>query len=243
MTTEVDVCNRALGAMGGRTSISSLSETSPEAEECNLRYAAVRDSLLRAADWGFAEATDVLTLNKSLPGSPGSLTAAEASWSTNFPQPPWWYEYAYPASCLAVRWIIPQGSYGLLINQAQGSIIPQWQSVALPFKIATNSDKDAKVILTNAQTAVCVYTTRITDPDLWSSDFEQAMVSKLAADLAIPLSGDKVLAQGNEQLARDRVAEARATDANEGVRVLNNEPDWLRARGSVDSEDNITRWS
>lgn len=53
MSTDVEICNNALLALGANT-ISSLSETSTEAVACNTMWNRVRESLLRAHPWNFA---------------------------------------------------------------------------------------------------------------------------------------------------------------------------------------------
>jgi len=53
MPSEVDICNLALQRLGAKT-ISSLSDDSTAARECNRVYAHARDSELRAHPWSFA---------------------------------------------------------------------------------------------------------------------------------------------------------------------------------------------
>lgn len=53
MTSEVEICNRALQMIsGGR--ITSLTQATPAARECNVAYEPLRDSLLREYPWSFA---------------------------------------------------------------------------------------------------------------------------------------------------------------------------------------------
>lgn len=52
-TSEVAICNLALQRLGARP-ISSLTEDSPNARECNRAYAPARDAELRAHPWNFA---------------------------------------------------------------------------------------------------------------------------------------------------------------------------------------------
>jgi hypothetical protein len=51
--TEVAICNQALGWLGGN-SISSLGDSSNEAQLCNANYANLRDAVLEDAAWSFA---------------------------------------------------------------------------------------------------------------------------------------------------------------------------------------------
>lgn len=88
MASEVQICNMALGRIGQAT-ISSLSEQSEEATQCNLFYGPMRDHVLREYPWNFA-----------------TRRAALATLSVTAP-PDWDYVYAYPADCLQARVIMP----------------------------------------------------------------------------------------------------------------------------------------
>jgi hypothetical protein len=83
MTTEVDICNRALSRLGTRATIQSLTENSTEAEQCKIWYAATRDALLRAHDWNFARRQVALA-------------------DTDDPPTGWDYSYVLPTDCLRV---------------------------------------------------------------------------------------------------------------------------------------------
>ena len=81
MTSEVDICNRALSRLGTRATINTLAEASTEARTASIWYAATRDALLRAADWNFARRRVVLADLGSPPSG-------------------WRYRYALPVDCL-----------------------------------------------------------------------------------------------------------------------------------------------
>lgn len=53
MSSEVDICNRALSALGA-SRIVSLTQDNENARDCNLIYAQTRDEELRAHPWNFA---------------------------------------------------------------------------------------------------------------------------------------------------------------------------------------------
>lgn len=81
MASDVDIANMALGHLGTRATISSMTENSTEAREINRWYAQVRESLLRQLDWNFARVTATLALTGTAPTR-------------------WSYSYAYPSDCL-----------------------------------------------------------------------------------------------------------------------------------------------
>ena len=51
---QVTVCNRALSVIGTRSTIASLTESSIEAQACNLHFEPACRALLRLAPWSFA---------------------------------------------------------------------------------------------------------------------------------------------------------------------------------------------
>ena len=85
----LDLCNRALSLIGADR-IESMEEASAEAKNCNLHYEAVRDEILREAEWNFAMKSEPLALLGELQG--GS------------------YEYQRPSHCVFVSQVYgPEG--------------------------------------------------------------------------------------------------------------------------------------
>lgn len=85
MTTSVDICKQALASIGARSSITSLSDGSTEANYCSLLYAPLRDFLLREGDYDFA-----------------MTSVAPVAAAVGVP-PPWTFIYNYPANAIRVR--------------------------------------------------------------------------------------------------------------------------------------------
>jgi len=82
MSSEVEICNMALGGVGVAHEISSLTEASTEAEQCNRFYAATRNELLRDLSPQFARRYVALALLEEDPNDD------------------WAYSYRYPSDCL-----------------------------------------------------------------------------------------------------------------------------------------------
>ena len=61
MVSKLSICNLALAHLG-QAPISSLTQEDERARRLNLFYEPVRDEILRAHNWGFAEAVCTLTL-------------------------------------------------------------------------------------------------------------------------------------------------------------------------------------
>lgn len=97
-TSVIEICNRALRAIGENT-ITSLTDDSTRAGLCDLQYEPVRDAILRAHPWKFAIArTD--------------LAASEAS-------PSFGYDYAYPLPSDNIRLLSIYDSSGELIDDEE----------------------------------------------------------------------------------------------------------------------------
>jgi len=97
--------------------------------------------------------------------------------------------------------------------------------------LPSKSGADQRVILTSQENAILCYIRRVVNPDVWDDQFQQALVSALAARLVIALTGDKGLAQLQIQMANDHIKQARATDGNEGLTINDVTPDFIRTRG------------
>ena len=87
MASKIKICNMALSLVGVSQKIDDIDEASKEAQECNLWYDQVRDSVLRDASWGFASKYQTLV---------------EASAS---PSADWDYQYRLPSDFLRATWL------------------------------------------------------------------------------------------------------------------------------------------
>lgn len=244
MASEVTICNRALQAMGTRTQISALTEASVEARNCNLIYADTRDEVLGMAFWNFSTKTAFLSVLKQAPGTPGGAASA-TQWSSAFPAPPWLYEYAYPVDCIQMRSIIQQpiNAYvGVPFTSNGMASYPYFVGQGAMFEVATDeiSGAQANVVLTNQYQAIGIYTMRITNVGLFQSLFIEALVQALAAKLTLALTGNVQLAASKFGQANAMIIQARASDANEGLTVIDNMPDWLAIRDDFGYATDVT---
>lgn len=92
------------------------------------------------------------------------------------------------------------------------------------------------VILSNQPNARCVYTYLAVFPNSWDALFRSAFVAFLASEIAMPLATDKRLGlqmrDHNIAIAKEKIKEARATNANETVADTTLSVDWMRVRQS-----------
>lgn len=319
MTTDVDICNRALQMCAARSTITSLADGSNEANNCTLLFDSIRAQILAASNWNFSKSTANLQLLKAAPGTPESPYAGFVQWNTSFPAPPWLYEYLYPANCARIQYVMgqlspyypltpifstPSASYTAMgqapvrysramdsavgptalvtgISQAVAAVVTATahgfssgqtvyltsvtgmtqinnqnyvitvinaNSFSIPVDstgfqpyisggVAVNQTLPAaskRVILTNGPSAIATYAADVTDYDIWEEDAIQAFISALAGYLAIPLSGNRALANDLIQNANSTLMNARADDANEALTIHNPIPDWLAIRWEND---------
>ena len=143
MTTVTDICNRALQAIGTRTSVTDgelAANSTNEAIQFNLIYENYRDDLLRMAPWNCALRTANLTYITSVPGTPENSSPATNLWEPGQPPPPWAYEYQYPVDCLRACLIIPASQTGYagsipITTAVTGGAAAFWLGPPIKFKV------------------------------------------------------------------------------------------------------------
>lgn len=243
--SQVSICNRALSAIGNRSTISSLTERSTEARACALIFDDTVDEVLSMAYWNFARKVGFLSLTKSAPGTPTNQTAVSSTWTPAYPAPPWLYEYAYPTDCVQMRQIIQQAQnyyVGVPLTSNGLSAYPYAIGPGAMFIVGLGydvNDQPQNVVLTNQYQAIAVYTVRVSNPGLWGAQFVEAVVQALAAKLAVPLTGQVALANTKFAQANAVITSARASDGNEGLTIIDNIPDWIAIRDDFGLGGNV----
>lgn len=130
------------------------------------------------------------------------------------------------------------GSYFTVLGttQAQGSTTGV--GTGATFNLTQNAAAtDQRIILTNQEFAILNYVKDVSDPNIFDDDFQEAFALLLGSRLCIALSGDKALANMKIAEANAMIIEARGVDANEGLKVNDVTPDWMRIRGIDYVED------
>lgn len=230
--TPTDVCNIALAEGMTRSLINGFPpiDTSPAAVSAGIFYTPKIQALLRGAHWDFARRQQTLTLYRA--------AIINGQVSSNPPPQPWQFEYLYPGDCQKARFLLqymqPQPSGTPLTTVPTNAIQPALANTSVPFVISSSVDSFnivRKTILTNMPNAMLVYTMDLSQqPDYWDSLFLTAATATLAAFFIANLAGDKGLLQMQVTIARDAVAQARATNGNEQQTIQDHIPDWIQAR-------------
>jgi hypothetical protein len=237
MTSPVDLCNLALDQIAARAGITGLDPPSPPnnlaAQVAARTYQLQADAVFRSAHWNSARKQAPLTLLRAAIGTPENPSGALPT-----PPIPWRYEYAYPADCLKVRFVIPSPQIPATTTALMTNVGINFQPAVrtgMPFVPAIDTDQagnQVKVTLTNARVAQGVYTARISNVDLWDSMLQNAVVSALAAWFCSPLSGSDERKKMAIAMASGMIQQARISDGNEGITTTDSIPDWIRIRES-----------
>lgn len=187
MVSKVEIANMALGNIRGGT-ISSFTEGSVQANACNLKYDLLRDRMLTEAPWGFNRRVRALSL----------LTTELFNFA---------YVYQYPIDCLKIERLI--GSWEEISTATSGVIsrvrdeeLLSLSSLRTKIPYDVFNEDDNKVIGANEPDLRIDYALKITDPNLFSSDFTLALSHLLASEIAIPVIG----AELGRALRKDELA-------------------------------------
>lgn len=202
MSSEVDICNNALGHLGDDAAISAISppDGSVQASHCARIYPMARDELLEMHNWRFAVKRVALALLST----------------TEQPQE-WAYTYSYPSNCIRVIAVRPENepttSSSLIYSEQEFLTKPS----TIPFTIEALAD-GTQVIYTNEENATVHYVANITDVAKFSPLFRAALSRLMAMYLAGPiLKGKAGREETKTQLELfEKIAgpRAKASDAN-----------------------------
>jgi hypothetical protein len=213
--------------------------------------------MLRLAPWSFARAMAQGALIAAAPGTPENpngyaplplvpISAANPAGSAPTQIVSWQYEYAWPQDCVRLRQVkqpFDQPNQGINVVNLWPGVIEapmMWVdglgglSMRTNYQISLDYDSGGnriKVILTNVEYALLVYTALIDDPNLWDDEFSEAFVFMLASHLVGALIGDKQLDKVLYEKAQAAALTARAVDANEQPVSPQHTPDWIKVRG------------
>lgn len=197
MTSQVQICNLALGKLAQDITITSLTERSKEARVFSRLWDPMRDLVLADRLWPWAMKAQRLAV------------AAEA------PMPGWEIRYARPVDCVTVlaitddqgmragrrlsRWCEPQfrQCHGIQFEQAMGT--------------------DGTSLLCDRAEAYLIYVARVEDPERYPAHFVDALACKLAEEGAPTIIGANGFSNksGLKQLYQLALSQAAAHDFNE----------------------------
>lgn len=128
-----------------------------------------------------------------------------------------------PAYEYALQYALPEGpapAYCLRVLSIDGEV-----DFGLTYKV------EGRNILTDETAPLDIlYIARIEDPALFDALLIDAIAARLAFDAAYPLTGSAALAESMSRAYGEKLAEARAVDAQEGSPDEFTAPGWLESR-------------
>lgn len=183
----------------GAQKISALTDNTAEADACEFFYARTLQAILQEYDWPFATVAADL----------GAATETEVSG--------WSYEYDLPADCLRPIRLEEEGEDG------SGNDGPAGIDDLEKYEIRGTK------LLTDLEDAWLIYVQDFTDTTAFPLAFEDALVHKLASELAMPLTGNPDIARDLYQMAELAMRKATSIEADIPS-FIPVEGDYLKAR-------------
>lgn len=203
MASQVSICNQALGWLGANL-ITSLDDDNKEAALCKANYDDIRDAVLEEREWTFAVRRITL--------APLVLT------------PVYGYanQFLLPSDVIRVL-NVPDTSFGDTLSFFQSGFggvhqgpdqqpqLPTFRKESIEQPSATGN-----VVLANTDQLIMRVIWRVTNIGLYSPMFIQALAARIAADLAIPLTQNRVLQKDMWALWDMKLRRASSMDGIQG---------------------------
>ncbi len=190
-------------------------------EICNLALSHIKRQYIQSLDDNSREAKECKRIYPLLRDSvlgdfPWGFATKHATLAlrTDTPYGNWTYAYAVPSDCLAIRKIWN----------------PYSNEIFIEFDVAASADLTSKLIMTSQADAVLVYTARVTDTNMFDLAFVDALAWRLAADLAVPLTGDTQVQQAAYQMYTMLLGKAQQKSARETYMKVSDDSDFSRSR-------------
>jgi len=194
MATQVKIINLALNHIA-QAPISATSDLSVAAETAAQVWDTARKEALSGHDWAFATVVATLT---------PSLTFATLTASGTYAGD-WSYAYTYPGNCLALWKVYSESK--------------KEKSISEDFRVLYDATNAQKVIVSNTPSALGEYTFDLADPTFYDPHFVDVLSYRLAAAMAMPLTGDPNLGITMMKVFTDMMSDA------ERMSALENNPD------------------
>ena len=257
-----DVAQEALDAALLNITVSEITDGTREAQLLARKYRPCLAALLRSARWAFARRQIAMTILGDATGQLTSSTVVIPPWCYEYSLPNDCVQAHYVPFAPPIGLPGPSGNTTTNTYNNTSSSTSITTSAAISTAMAGMNFKPARflisrdvnyppaegqqfwevqgvspmgqtVVLTNVPNAQLVYTSLVLTPSEWATDFREAMVAYLAAEICVLHRDIKVaMAVRREQvaIAKEKIMLARVSDGNESWSSTDHQPDWLRAR-------------
>lgn len=185
MTSEVSICNLALGWLG-QDPITSFEDQVDTAELCKINYPSARDAVIESRSWRFA-------IKRAI--SETELRTGDQD-NEDFPQWGDGFVHDVPPGMLSVFRCYKDVSGSELLDA-------EWQ-------------REGDYLISKESTLYVWGVRQVTEVTKFSELFVQALASRLAADLAIPLTKNRQLQVDMWSIYNDKLTEAAPRDGQQG---------------------------
>jgi hypothetical protein len=119
----------------------------------------------------------------------------------------WEYVYEYPDDCLSMRLVTSKAS------------VATRKEIPVPYEIFTNEADNSLLIGTDEADAYGIYTTNAFSETTFPPNFVQAFSTRLAAEIAISLQGDRGKHLDLLEIAAQLAEGTKEQNANENIQV------------------------
>lgn len=211
MSSDVDICNLALGFLGDEAEVAALTESSAQAAYCKRFYPMARDTVLQMGQFGFSLRRAALAedLVDDVPNS-------------------WSFAYTVPNGCISKIALLPPNATNDTTDMQD-------------YAVEAIDDAGHEVIYTNQEQAVLRYVQRVTDTTRFQPLVVIAIARLLASYLAGPLikgsAGTDIGLKQMEIFMKTSMPAAVADDANsqQTDQMGNFVPSMIKARNTNDA--------
>lgn len=217
-TSKVDLANAALVDLAQDIPIASFSEATKHARLFNRSFDRIRDLVLGEHAWPFA------------------MTSVALALQVQSPLPGWTYRYTYPSDCLNALAVTDEngirGGMALASSGSESQPWLVWRNGQQAFAVVHGTQDTS--IVTDLEEAYLIYIARVDDVGRYPPKFAEALVKRLAWQLAPAIMGElgfKAQRQLRENYEMAR-AEAIAHAYNEARETIEFTTPSLAARGA-----------
>jgi len=187
-TSPVEICNQALGWLGGDLII-SLDDDTVEAKLCKANYESLRDAVLEEREWTFAVSR--IQLNK--------LTSEPIYGFSG--------EFQIPTNVIRILQV-SKGAVGLSAVTRGGT--------GMGNESRTDWVREGQLVLSDEAALFARVLIKITDTTKFSPAFDQALAARVAMDLAIPLTNSARMQQDMARMYGEKIRIAASSDGMQG---------------------------
>ena len=196
MASKVEICNYALQELGA-SFITSLTEDTKNARECNLRFDSVRRSLLRMSLWNFA------------------IKRVDLSRETSTPAFNYSYQFALPSDFLKLVMTKNEEQHqsfaGATINP-----LTTVQDINTSYAIDKYRVEGKKLVSDSSEVSI-IYVSDTENTGEWDSLFTELFTRLLTARIARKITGSAKESQIQMKIFEEELAFAESVDGQEGV--------------------------